>query len=131
MSSKCLSPPYTSFGAGLRTRIWFCAISSTSPQGGWSLVFKGALFIGLQLVKEIRKPPVLDQRLTNDTQQPNKNKRRQTSSNTTLIIRFFGVSGEGVPLITVWLEVRVLPGPPPFNSRFDFAIFFGRIVKLD
>src|ERR1019366_476738 len=31
----------------------------------------------------------VDQRLTNDTRQPNKNKRRQTSSNATLIIRFF------------------------------------------
>jgi hypothetical protein len=29
------------------------------------------------------------------------------------------------------LEVRVLPGPPPFKSRFDFAGFFGQIVKLD
>jgi hypothetical protein len=36
-----------------------------------------------------QKPTVLDQRLTNDTAQPNKNKRRQTSSNATLIIRFF------------------------------------------
>src|ERR1019366_6901161 len=32
---------------------------------------------------------VLDQRLTNDTTQPNRNKRRQTSSNATLIVRFF------------------------------------------
>jgi hypothetical protein len=30
-----------------------------------------------------------DQRLTNDTTQPNKNKRRQTRSNATLIIRFY------------------------------------------
>jgi hypothetical protein len=30
-----------------------------------------------------------DQRLTNDTPQPNKNKRRQTLSNVTLIIRLF------------------------------------------
>jgi hypothetical protein len=36
-----------------------------------------------------------DQRLTNDTQQPNKNKRRQTSSNATLIIRFYRLFREG------------------------------------
>src|ERR1017187_9945575 len=34
---------------------------------------------------------VFDQRLTNDTPQPNRNKRRQTSSNATLIIKFFRV----------------------------------------
>jgi hypothetical protein len=34
-------------------------------------------------------------------------------------------------LITVWSEVRILPGPPRFNPPFDFALFFGRIVKPD
>jgi hypothetical protein len=37
--------------------------------------------VGLQFMKETgssKPPPVLDQRLTNDTPQPNENKRRQT-----------------------------------------------------
>ena len=66
---------------------------------------------------------IVDQRLTNDTQQPNKNKRDRTSSNATLIVRFSGFSGEGVPLITVWFlsvswQARWHPGAlmrPPRN----------------
>src|ERR1019366_3651293 len=45
----------------------------------WPLVVPGNRF---------QEPTVLDQRLTNDTRQPNENKRRQTRSNATLIIRF-------------------------------------------
>src|SRR5450755_1104302 len=41
---------------------------------------------------------------------------------------FSGLSGEGVPLITVWLEVRVLPG---HQTRFEIPRVFGRIVKPD
>jgi len=29
-----------------------------------------------------------------------------------------------LPLITVWLEVRVLPGPPLINFAFDFILIF-------
>jgi hypothetical protein len=64
--------------------------------------FRGTLLVDLQLMRETnsRKPPFL----TNDTPQPNKNKRDRTSSNATLIVRFSGFSGEGVPLITVCLH---------------------------
>jgi hypothetical protein len=40
-------------------------------------------------MKPIYWPRIVDQRLTNDTTQPNNNKRDRTSSNTTLIVSFF------------------------------------------
>src|SRR5262249_55358714 len=49
------------------------------------------------------------QRITNDTAQPNENKLSQSLPDSS---SFAEVSRIGLPLITVWLQVRVLPGPP-------------------
>ncbi|MGY3079695.1 hypothetical protein ACVWZZ_006103 [Bradyrhizobium sp. LM6.10] len=50
-----------------------------------------------------------NQSITNTTAQPNANKRPYSSSNSSV---FSASSGFPFPLITVWLQVRVLPGPP-------------------
>jgi hypothetical protein len=44
---------------------------------------------------QFQEATVLDQRMTNDTPQPNKNKRDRTSSNATLIVRFFRLFRRG------------------------------------
>ena len=51
--------------------------------------------------------------LTNDTPQPNKNIRRQTSSNTTLIIRFFRLFRGGRTAHNGLVGGSSPPGPPP------------------
>ena len=51
------------------------------------------------------------QRFANETPVPNVNKRRQVTSESS---DFAGSSGMLASLITAWLEVRVLPGPPFF-----------------
>ena len=47
--------------------------------------------------------------MTNETPQPNANIRQRTCAKMPVFIDF---SGEVSALITAWLEVRVLPGPP-------------------
>lgn len=64
----------------------------------------------------------------NETAISNENKRCQSHAESSGLSGFPGDRGS---LITVWLEVRILPGPPRFNPPFDFALFFGRIVKPD
>jgi hypothetical protein len=59
-----------------------------------------------------------DQWMTNETPQPNANIRRQSCKGITVFVDF---SGEGSALITAWLEVRVLPGPPLIFYLFDLA----------
>jgi hypothetical protein len=59
-----------------------------------------------------------DQWMTNETPQPNVNERYRTSAKMPI---FIDLSGEGTALITAWLEVRVLPGPPPLFYLFDLA----------
>jgi hypothetical protein len=39
------------------------------------------------------------------------------------------VKGRSTALITAWLEVRVLPGPPPKILVFDLSLVFARIAK--
>ena len=48
--------------------------------------------------------------MTNETPQPNVNERLRTAA---VMLDFVDLSGAGRALITAWLEVRVLPGPPP------------------
>ena len=67
-----------------------------------------------------------NQRITNETPQPNENKRRRTVAELPIIAE---LSGAVTALITAWLEVRVLPGPPPKNFVFDFPSLFARIAK--
>jgi len=49
------------------------------------------------------------QRFANETPEPNANKRHWSSPDSSVFSRFSRTRGS---LITVWLEVRVLPGPP-------------------
>ena len=63
------------------------------------------------LVDERKRPPNPNQSITNATAQPNANKRPQSSSDSSIFSGFFCLP---FPLITVWLQVRVLPGPPRF-----------------
>jgi hypothetical protein len=50
------------------------------------------------------------QRFANEIRKPNENKRDQSPSDSSGFTGFFRFRDS---LITVWLEVRVLPGPPP------------------
>jgi hypothetical protein len=54
--------------------------------------------------------------MTNRTPQPNVNERAWTSAKTTIMS---GLSGEPYALITAWLQVRVLPGPPLFSMGYE------------
>src|ERR1700722_2984623 len=54
--------------------------------------------------------------MTNETTQPNENKRRRTRAEMPIFAEFFGAV---TALITAWLEVRVLPGPPDKPSALD------------
>src|SRR5271165_6867678 len=56
--------------------------------------------------------------MTNETPQPNANVRRQSCMEITVFIDF---SGEGSALITAWLEVRVLPGPPRIPTQPEIS----------
>jgi len=53
--------------------------------------------------------------LANETPALNVNKRRQVTSESS---EFAWSSGERASLITAWLQVRVLPGPPIFSTRW-------------
>ena len=54
------------------------------------------------------------QRFANEIPEPNANKRDQSSSDSS---EFTGFSRSRASLITVWLEVRVLRGPPRSTSK--------------
>src|SRR5664279_6587887 len=58
-----------------------------------------------------------DQRLTNDTTQPNKNKRRQTRSNATLIIRFYRLFRGGRTAHNGLVGGSSPPGPTTHSSQ--------------
>jgi hypothetical protein len=59
-----------------------------------------------------------DQRITNETPLPNANTRRRLSTEMTVFIDF---SGAVSALITAWLEVRVLPGPPRIRTQPEIS----------
>jgi hypothetical protein len=78
-----------------------------------------------------------DQRLTNHAAQANENSRRRTLPTPRQSSGFFRCSGEGVPLITVWLEVGIFRSrthsPNGWQSRvflnFVFLVFiFGSVA---
>src|SRR4029453_50602 len=56
-------------------------------------------------------------RFANEIRKPNENKRDQSPLDSSGFTGFFRFRDS---LITVWLEVRVLPGPPLINFAFDF-----------
>jgi len=67
-------------------------------------------FVGVVVtIPALSKAPGANQSITNITAQPNVNKRARTSRYSSM---FSGFSRSPFPLITVWLQVRVLPGPP-------------------
>ena len=67
--------------------------------------------------KRVTFPQATNQRFANDWRQPIVNIRWLTLRKT---LEFADTSGKITPLITVWLEVRVLPGPPPRFFALDF-----------
>jgi Cyanate lyase C-terminal domain len=62
---------------------------------------------------------------------PKGDRARISMSGKFLPYKYYGATGNAQTYgckelaITAWLEVRVLPAPPCFNSCFDFSIFFG------
>jgi hypothetical protein len=52
------------------------------------------------------------QRFTNEIREPNANERKQTDDYSSVSL---GLAGASVSLITVWLQVRVLPGPTIYS----------------
>src|SRR4051812_8357996 len=75
--------------------------------GWWTidLAFSVAVLIALTL----DRPWNPRQCFANETTCLDANERPQSSS---VMLGFIGFSSLGASLITVWLEVRVLPGPP-------------------
>src|SRR5262245_49653311 len=60
----------------------------------------------------------LNQSITNTQALPNVNKPYQSSPNSSILS---ASSCLMTPLITVWLQVRVLPGPPAFAREVSFG----------
>jgi hypothetical protein len=84
------------------------ALHMSAFGGKADMAFRGAN-VCFDPIPTLYLPLVRGQCFANEWSEPNANKRRQFVSESS---GFTGDLSERGSLITVWLEVRVLPGPP-------------------